>query len=150
MTAFFATPDETQDWLRCEVNRLRLAVRHDGPHGGDEQCFLWPLTEPALPPPAPGVQVWFPTVTGSVLTQGGIGWKASAFYEDTAAVGQRLSRALTRSLRKRATVPLHAMSLDGTVIAGKPSAWGTSTAVRGALRLRQFADAGCWFVTAGG
>lgn len=150
MTAFFATPDETREWLREEVDRLALVLTDEELPGGSRRCFLWPLAEPQLSEPVPGVQVWFPSATSTVLTQGTIDWKASAFYEHTAAVGQRTARSLVRSMRKRATVPLHAMSLDETVIASKPSAWGTLAAVNGPVRLRQFADAGCWFVTAGG
>ena len=147
MTAFFATPEETQDWLRLEATRLSALLHEEQLPAGSRRSFLWPRGEPPLPPPLRGVQVWHPTATATVLSEGYTGWLASVFDERTATVGRRLSRSLTRSLRKRATVPLFAMSLDEAHFSTRPVAWGTHAAVSSGLRLRQFTGAGCWFVT---
>ena len=147
MTAFFATPEETEDWLLLEAERLHAFVHDELRLSGSRRSFLWPRDEPALPPPARGVEVWHPTATATVLSPGSTGWVAAGFHEHTARIGRRVSRSLTRSLRKRATVPLFAMSRDGTCISSKPAAWGTSAALSSGLGLRQFPDTGCWFVT---
>ncbi len=117
-------PHADRDGGRTEVVRLDVLVQDELLPGGTRRCFLWPRSEPPLPPPLPGVQVWHPTATAAVLTQGATAWPPSAFDERTAPVGRRLSRFLTRSVRKRATVPLFAMSLDGTSISCGPDAWG--------------------------
>ncbi len=139
-------PHADRDGGRTEVVRLDVLVQDELLPGGTRRCFLWPRSEPPLPPPLPGVQVWHPTATAAVLTQGATAWPPSAFDERTAPVGRRLSRFLTRSVRKRATVPLFAMSLDGTSISCGPDAGDRRRRGCG-LRPRQFTDAGCWFVT---
>ena len=84
--------------------------------------------------------VWHPEQHGSTLILGRIGWKAAAFGEPTASTGRRLSRALVRSLRRRATVPLYAVSGQGGQRGNAPSAWGTELAVGQGIELREFPD----------
>ena len=67
--------------------------------------------------------VWFPAIDEAALTMGWTGWKASAFDDPIASVGRQLNRALTRSLRRLATVPLYAVSYDGATRSAKPAAW---------------------------
>lgn len=141
MTQFFATPDETQAWVDAEIERLALVVRDEPLQAGGRRCFLWP---PDVPPPDPrrlsGVLVHFPASHEAVHTMGWTGWKASAFAEPTASRGRRLSQQLTRSLRKLATVPLYAVSYDGTSRSERAVAWATPTVVSTGLPLRQWRD----------
>lgn len=147
MTTFFAAAAEVEQWLQSAKARLDLRSTSDTVPGGLTRTYLWPQ-EVSLPPGSLGVQVWHPEEAADVIAAGSVGFKASAFPEDVAQVGRRLVRSLTRSLRSRAIVPLYAMSLDGTSISGRPAGWGTADAVDGRRRLRQFRNAGCYYVTA--
>ena len=145
VTSFFAMPEETEAWVAAEVNRLGLVMYDEVLAGGSRRCFLWPQEAQPLPPPARGVMVWFPTIEEAALTMGGTGWKASAFDDPIASVGRRLNEALTRSLRRLATVPLYAVSYDGVTRSDKPAAWGSEAAVAGGKELRQFRDGSATF-----
>lgn len=138
VTHFFATHDETQAWVDAEAARLRLVVEEDWLPGGTRRCFLWPREAPSSPGmKVVGVMVDFPAMYEGALTIGVTGWKAPAFQEPIASVGRRLTQQLSRSLRKMATIPLYAVSYDGSSRDDKPSAWGTPTAVSAGVTLRQ-------------
>ena len=139
MTQFFATPNETRQWVEDEIERLGLLVHDESLPGGERRCFLWPpdVPLPHEPGRVQGVLVHFPASLEDTLTMGWTGWKASAFPEPTASCGRRLSQQLTRSLRKLATVPLYAVSYDATSRSDKADVWATPTAVSTGLSLRQ-------------
>ena len=145
VTSFFATPDETRRWLDVEVERLGLLVIEDHLPSGSLWYFVWPTDAPALPNGAFGVMVIAPAVYGDTLTMGETGWKASAFPDPIASLGKRLSQQLTRSLRKIATVPLFAVSYDGSVRGAMPTAWGTADAISTSLTRRQWRDGAVTF-----
>ena len=150
MTAFFAVPDETDEWLRSETDRLGLAA-HDSPlRAGGRRYFVWPRDAPPLPSAESGVLVTFPTVLGNVLVEGDTGWRAAAFDGETAAAGRRLLRSLTQSLRKRVTVPLFAQSGDGASVSERARAWATPAALASGLELRPVRDSTVRYVTGGG
>ena len=147
VTQFFATPEETQTWVDAEIERLGLLMHRESLPTGGLRCFLWPLDtpEPFEPGRVSGVLVHFPTSTEDTITMGWTGWKASAFPEPAASCGQRLSQQLTRSLRKLATVPLYAVSYDGTSRSEKADVWATPTVVSAAVSLRQWRDGAVTF-----
>lgn len=89
--------------------------------------------------------VQFPAIDDAVLTMGETGWKASAFEEPIASEGRRLSRALTRSLRTLAPVPVHAVSYDGASRGARPAAWASQEALVSGRVLRQFREGAVWF-----
>lgn len=125
--------------MDSEVKRLGLAVVDERwPDGALVFSFLWPMDAPPLPEDARGVMVDPPRVYDSTLTMGETGWKASSFEEPVISVGKRLNRQLTRSLRTIATVPLFAVSADGSARSKRPAAWGTADVVNSGLTLRQF------------
>jgi hypothetical protein len=147
MTQFFATPDETQAWVDTEIERLGLLMNEEVLPIGGRRCFLWPRDVP-LPHESgrvTGVLVHFPASHEDTLTMGVTGWKASAFPEPAASRGRRLSHQLTRSLRKMATVPLYAVSYDGTSRSEKADVWATPTVVSAGTSLRQWPDGAVTF-----
>lgn len=147
VTQFFATPEETQAWVDAEIERLSLLMHHESLPGGGRRCFLWPLEIPLPHQPGrvSGVMVHFPTGHETTLTMGWTGWKASAFPEPAASCGRRLGQQLTRSLRKLATVPLYAVSYDGTSRSDKADVWATPTVVHAGVSLRQWPDGAVTF-----
>lgn len=145
MTHFFATPEEAEAWLGDVVERWRLVCHQDVLPGGGRQCFLWPQDLPSLGPVG-GVVAQMPEILGQTLTMGVTGWKASAFDEPAASEGRRLNERLSRSLRKLASVPLYAVSFDGSTRSDRPFAWGTPRAADGTYTLRQWRDGAVTFV----
>jgi hypothetical protein len=147
VTQFFATPDETQEWVEDEIERLGLLVHDESLPSGGRRCFLW-LRDVPLPHQPGGVQgvlVHFPASHEDALTMGWTGWKASAFPEPAASRGRRLSRQLTRSLRRLATVPLYAVSYDSTSRSDKADVWATPRVAHAGLSLRQWRDGSVTF-----
>ena len=86
---------------------------------GGRRCFLWPQDVPE-PPQQPrrvsGVPaVHFPASHRRHASPwGGLDGRRRPSRNPAASCGRRLSQQLTRSLRKLATVPLYAVSYDGT------------------------------------
>jgi hypothetical protein len=145
VTSFFAMPGETRAWLDVEVERLGLSLIEDPLPSGPSRYFVWPFDAPPLPEGAFGVLVHPPAVCSDTLTMGDTGWRPSAFPDTVAASGRRLNRQLATSLRKIATVPLFAVSYDGSVRDAKPTAWGTEAAISTGLSLRKWRDGAVTF-----
>lgn len=147
VTRFFATPEETQAWVDAEIERLGLFMHQESLPVGGRRSFLWPLDvpPPQQPPRVSGVLVHFPAMHEDTLAMGWTGWKASAFPEPAASCGRRLSQQLTRSLRKLVTVPLYAVSYDGTSRSEKADVWATPTVVSTEVSLRQWRDGAVTF-----
>ena len=144
MVHFFATVEETSDWLEAEVERIGLTLKCGYLPAGGRTCFVWPrgASTPGL---VDGVLVDFPVEYEGTLTMGRTGWKASAFEASTAAEGRRLHQQLTRSIRHMATVPLFSVSWDRSSRSEKPFAWGSPAVVRGGRVLRQWRDGAVTF-----